>query len=94
VRPRPTRILPLETSTLKQKCHPDRSAAQWRDLLFIIPFAKPNGCAAPTFVIPTEVEGSAVRPTADPNSPSETSTLKQKCHPDRSAAQGALPEGV
>ena len=55
MRPRPTRILPLETSTLKQKCHPDRSAAQWRDLLFIIPFAKPNGCAAPTFVIPRDL---------------------------------------
>jgi hypothetical protein len=27
---------PSKAPTLKQKCHPDRSEAQWRDLLFLI----------------------------------------------------------
>src|ERR1700733_2329605 len=34
---RPSRILRNKLPILKQKCHPDRSAAQRRDLLFIIP---------------------------------------------------------
>jgi hypothetical protein len=39
------------------------------------------------FVIPSEAEGSAVRPSALPNFPYQTSTPKQKCHPDRSVAK-------
>ena len=31
--PRPSRI-PIQTVTTKQMCHPDRSVAKWRDLLF------------------------------------------------------------
>jgi len=37
------------------------------------------------------VEGSAVRPAALPNSPSQTSNHKQKCHPDRSEAKWRYP---
>ena len=32
----PRSIRAMETASPKQKCHPDRSVAQWRDLLFII----------------------------------------------------------
>src|ERR1700678_2778578 len=41
-------------------CHPDRSVAKWRDLLFSPPASKANGSAALPFVIPSEAEGSAV----------------------------------
>ena len=34
--PRPSRIHRYQPSTSKQKCHPDRSEAKWRDLLFLI----------------------------------------------------------
>jgi hypothetical protein len=39
----------------KQKCHPDRSAAKWRDLLFLhsIHQTRSRSAALP-FVIPTE----------------------------------------
>jgi hypothetical protein len=36
VRPSSLPNAPSQTSKPKQKCHPDRSEAQWRDLLFII----------------------------------------------------------
>jgi hypothetical protein len=29
--------LPYQIPSPKQKCHPDRSAAEWRDLLFLFP---------------------------------------------------------
>src|SRR6202044_1654502 len=138
--PRSSRILGLKpkTSNHKQKCHPDRSEAKWRDLLFIIrviesewkrcptlchpersrgirgaPLGPPefsvsnlkpqttnrsviptgakrsggtccsssassnlNGSATPPFVIPSEAEGSAVRPSVLPNSRSQTYNLK------------------
>jgi hypothetical protein len=32
----------IEMSGSKQRCHPDRSVAQWRDLLFIIRGIKPE----------------------------------------------------
>ena len=35
----------------------------------------------------SEVEGSAVRPSALPNSPYQNLNPKQKCHPDRSVAK-------
>jgi hypothetical protein len=57
---RRSRILRLKPQPPKQKCHPDRSEAQWRDLLFIIPISTLKGSATLPFVIPTEVEGSAV----------------------------------
>src|SRR3984885_1652533 len=34
--PPPTRILRYQIPTPKQRCHPDRSVAKWRDLLFIL----------------------------------------------------------
>ena len=37
----------------KQKCHPDRSEAQWRDLLFPRPVTTLNGIVAVPFVIPS-----------------------------------------
>ncbi len=36
------------------------------------------------FVIPSEAEGSALRPSALPNSPLQPPTSKQNCHPGRS----------
>jgi hypothetical protein len=54
VRPSGFPNTPSKTSTPKQKCHPDRSEAQWRDLLFIIPVSTLKGDATLPFVIPTE----------------------------------------
>jgi len=41
----------------------DRSVAKWRDLQFSQPASDPNGSSALPFVIPSEVEGSAVPPS-------------------------------
>src|ERR1700677_2427717 len=41
-------------------CHPDRSAAKWRDPRFGQSPSKADGGIALPFVIPSEVEGSAV----------------------------------
>jgi hypothetical protein len=38
----------------KQRCHPDRSEAKRRDLLFIIRGIEPEWKRYPHFVIPTE----------------------------------------
>jgi len=46
-----------------------------------------NGSATLPFVIPSEAEGSAVRHSVVPNPPSQTTTSKQMCHPNRSEAQ-------
>jgi hypothetical protein len=43
-----------------KNCHPDRSEAKWRDLLFAIPRVALNGSTALPFVIPSAAEGSAV----------------------------------
>jgi hypothetical protein len=43
-----------EIPTPKQKCHPDRSVAKWRDLLFIIRNIKFEWQRYLPFVIPTE----------------------------------------
>jgi hypothetical protein len=43
------------------KCHPDRSVAKWRDLLFTIHGIESEWERHPPFVIPTEAEGSAVQ---------------------------------
>ena len=42
-------------------CHPDRSAAKWRDLRLTHPASNTNGSTTLPFVIPSEAEGSAVR---------------------------------
>jgi hypothetical protein len=39
-------------------CHPDRSAAQWRDLQFSQPASDPDGSTTLPFVIPTEAQRS------------------------------------
>src|ERR1700723_2305760 len=72
----------------QQKCHPDRSAAQWRDLLFII-----RG---------NESEWTRRRPLCHPDrsvaqwrdplfitrgNESEWKRRRPLCHPDRSVAQ-------
>jgi len=46
-----------------------------------------NGSVTLPFVIPSEAEGSAVRPSASRNFPYSNLTPKQNCHPDRSEAQ-------
>jgi hypothetical protein len=38
----------------KKKCHPDRSEAKWRDLLFTSALTNLNESATLPFVIPTE----------------------------------------
>src|ERR1700734_4206152 len=42
----------------------------------------PNGSAPLPFVIPSEAEGSAVRPSDLPIFPSQPQPPKQTCHPD------------
>jgi hypothetical protein len=42
----------LLSHRLQQNCHPDRSVAKWRDLLFSSPLSNPEGSAALPFVIP------------------------------------------
>jgi hypothetical protein len=46
--------LRAKTPIFKMKCHPDRSEAQWRDLLFTSAASNLNGSATLPFVIPTE----------------------------------------
>jgi hypothetical protein len=50
------RIVLPNPSAPKQNCHPDRSAAKWRDLLFSFnpSHLKLDGSATLPFVIPTE----------------------------------------
>ena len=70
----------------KQKCHPDRSAAKWRDLLFIIHTIGSDESAPLPFVIPTGAKrsgGICSAPLVPPESPYQTSKPKQKCHPER-----------
>jgi hypothetical protein len=58
-------IFPAKSSTFKRICHPDRSAAQWRDLLFLSVhpiWRLLIKVTALPFVIPSAAEGSAVRP--------------------------------
>ncbi len=42
----------------KQNCHPDRSAAKWRDLLFLPPLSAAEWKRPLPFVIPTEAQRS------------------------------------
>ena len=49
---------------LQQNCHPDRSEAQWRDLLFLSSTSNSHLSYPSPLVIPSEAEGSAVRPAA------------------------------
>ena len=44
----------------KKNCHPDRSVAKWRDLLFHPPASDADRSVALPFVIPSAAEGSAV----------------------------------
>src|SRR5580698_7881091 len=50
----------------KKNCHPDRSVAKWRDLLFFQPATKLTGSTSPPFVIP-----SGHGPQADRGPPKE-----------------------
>jgi hypothetical protein len=45
---------------MQMNCHPDRSVAKWRDLLFACPACDAEESLAVPFVIPSEAEGSAV----------------------------------
>ena len=86
-----TKQIPPNLRTPKQTCHPDRSEAQWRDLLY----AGHPGKFLPTsghpnkLVILTEAKRSGgTCCTPDTNQiPPDLRTPKQTCHPDRSEAQ-------
>src|ERR1700733_599736 len=61
----------FQTPTPKQKCHPDRSVAKWRDMLFRRSQQRMWEWKHPSpLVIPSEAEGSAVRPSDLPDLPS------------------------
>jgi hypothetical protein len=57
---------PIQTTKANHPnlCHPDRSEAKWRDLRFSQTASDRDEATTLTFVIPTEVEGSAVLSTS------------------------------
>ena len=63
---------------IPMNCHPDRSAAEWRDLLFTSEASNLNGSAILPFVIPSEAEGSAV--STDPSWKCSSTLLNQPQH--------------
>ena len=90
-----TLISRAKSSSFKQNCHPacpgvpwDRSEAKWRDLRFLsvhpIRRLLIKVTALP-FVIPSAVEGSAVRPGSH-TKVSVPLVLPQNRHPERSAS--------
>jgi hypothetical protein len=60
---------------------PLSSRPKWRDLQFSQPATDPDGSTDLPFVIPTEVEGSAVLSTSNQSGRKHRPSL---CHPDRS----------
>jgi hypothetical protein len=47
----------FQTPTPKQKCHPDRSVAKWRDLLFIVRIIEPQWKRYPPHCHPVRSRG-------------------------------------
>ncbi len=69
---------PSKSSTPKQNVIPDRSEAEWRDLLFIIPVSNLKESATLPFVIPTEAKRSGgICSSTDPS---------WKCFPEKRRA--------
>jgi hypothetical protein len=82
------------TLTLKINCHPDRSEAKWRDLLFrASPSSTPEGSATFPFVIPTEAKRSGgicsfSPPATKANGPNPHPQNKLSSRPKRSEVEG------
>src|SRR5580698_10742991 len=64
-----TQILRYQASTPKQKCHPDRSEAKWRDLLFIIRRNEFQWKSHPPLCHPERSRGICSAPLVTPNTP-------------------------